>query len=209
VGIQAAVREAFGSDDLDGRVVAIQGAGSVGYVVGRMLKDHGAKLIVADVNSENLERAQSELGAEIVEPADIYDVECDVYSPNALGATLNDDTIPRLKCKVVAGAANNQLDDEHKHAAMVKERGILYAPDYVINAGGIINVSLELAEGGYDEAAAIKKIDHIGEALSSVFETARMRNITTHAAAQEVAEAVLAAAPPVRGPGSHEAGSTV
>lgn len=208
VGIQSAVRAAFGSDDLEGKVVALQGAGSVGFVVGRLLKEHGAKLIVADVNLENVERARSELNAEIVEPADIYDVDCDVYSPNALGATLNDDTIPRLKCKVVAGAANNQLDDEDKHAQMVKERGILYAPDYVINAGGIINVSLELEKGGYDEVAAFKKIDHIGVALTSVFDTAKKRDITTHAAAQEVAESVLAEAQAVTGSGSQEAGST-
>jgi leucine dehydrogenase len=194
VGILAAAREAFGSDDLSGRVVALQGAGSVGFVVGQSLVEAGAKLVVSDVNEENLDRAVKQLGAEVVEPDDIYDVACDIYSPNALGATLNDSTIPRLKCQVVAGAANNQLEDEDIHAAQLKARGILYTPDYVINAGGIINVSLELEEGGYDEVAAFAKIDNIGSALGSVFETARGRNITTHAAAQEVAETNLAEA---------------
>ncbi len=208
VGIRSTLRAALGSDDLDGRVVALQGAGSVGFVVGQHLVEHGAKLVVCDVNESNLARARDELKAEIVDPDDIYDVECDVYSPNALGATLNDDTIPRLKCKVVAGAANNQLDDESKHAQQLKERGILYAPDYVINAGGIINVSLELVPGGYDEAAAFKKIDHIGDALTSVYETAKSRDITTHDAAQEVAESVLAEARASAGSGSKEAGTT-
>jgi len=194
VGILAAAREAFGTDDLTGKVVSLQGAGSVGFVVGKSLVEAGARLIVSDVNQENLSRARTELGAEIVEPADIYDVQCDIYSPNALGATLNDHTIPRLKCKVVAGAANNQLEDENIHANQLKDRGILYAPDYVINAGGIINVSLELEEGGYNEEAAVAKIDNIAAALGSVFETARERDITTHAAAQEVAEANLAEA---------------
>ena len=158
VGILAAAREAFGSDDLTGKVVALQGAGSVGFVVGRSLVDAGARLIVADVNQKNLERARTELGAEIVAPSEIYDVECDFYSPNALGATLNDQTIPRLKCKVVAGAANNQLEDENIHAAQLKERGILYAPDYVINAGGIINVSLFELEGHVDDATGVDDV---------------------------------------------------
>jgi leucine dehydrogenase len=194
VGILAAAREAFGSDDLTGRVVALQGAGSVGFVVGKALVEAGAKLVVSDVNPEHLDRACKQLGAENVEPDDIYDVECDIYSPNALGATLNDFTIPRLKCRVVAGAANNQLEDENIHSALLKARGILYAPDYVINAGGIINVALELDQSGYDEVAAFARIDHIAHALGSVFETARGRDITTHAAAQEVAEANLAEA---------------
>ncbi len=215
VGIQSAARAAYGSDNLEGKVVALQGAGSVGFVVGQMLVEHGAKVIVADVNADNIARARNELNAELVDPDAVYDVACDIYSPNALGATLNDNTIPRLKCSVVAGAANNQLEDENRHALMLKERGILYAPDYVINAGGIINVSLELEEGGYNEERAIKKIDNIGEALTSVFETAKSRDITTHDAAQEVAEAVLvegkaaakAAAGSAAATGSREAGT--
>ena len=189
VGIRAAAIEAFGSDDLTGKVVALQGPGHVGFPLGQMLVGAGAKLVVADVNQANLDAAKKQLGAEVVAPAAIYDVDCDIYAPCALGATLNDDTIPRIKAKVIAGAANNQLLDEKKHAAMLTEKGIVYAPDYVINAGGIINVSLELEPGGYREDAAIAKIDNIFDALQSVFATARSKGITTHAAAQEVAEA--------------------
>ena len=191
VGLKATLAEAFGSEDLDGRTIALQGPGSVGLDLGRQLAAEGAKLVVCDVNQGNVDRAVSELGATAVAPDAIYDVECDVYAPCALGATLDDDTIPRLRCKVVAGAANNQLLDENRHAAMLAERGIVYAPDYVINAGGIINVSLELEEGGYDEQRALKKIDNIHAALVEIFATARAKGITTHAAAQSVAEANL------------------
>jgi leucine dehydrogenase len=194
VGTRAALIEAFGSGSFEGRVVALQGPGSVGFSLGQQIVEAGGKLIVADINEANVRRAVDELGAEAVGPDEIYDVECDVYAPCALGATLNDDTIPRLRCRVVAGAANNQLLDEQRHARQLKQRGILYAPDYVINAGGIINVSMELVEGGYDETAARAKVDNIFHALQSVFETARKRDITTHAAAQEVAEANLKAA---------------
>jgi len=193
-GLKATAIEAFGSDDLKGKVVAIQGPGNVGFPLGEQLVRAGARLIVSDVSRENVERAVNELGAQAVPPEQIYDVACDIFSPCALGAILNDDTIPRLKCKAIAGAANNQLLDEQRHAQMLRERGIVYAPDYVINAGGIINVSLELLPGGYDETAAVRKIHNIFGALQSVYATARRREITTHAAAQEVAEANLKAA---------------
>jgi leucine dehydrogenase len=191
-GIRACAVEAFGSDDLKGKVVAVQGPGNVGYPLCEHLAKAGARLIVADVTQDNVDRCVRNLGATAVPPDAIFDQACDIFSPNALGAILTDDTIPRLKCKVVAGAANNQLLDEVKHAQALKARGILYAPDYVINAGGIINVGLELGPGGYDEAKAVGKIKHIFEALRSVFETSRKRSLTTHAAAQEVADGILA-----------------
>jgi len=191
VGLKAAVGAAFGSEDLNGKVVALQGTGSVGMILGKFLVDEGAKLVVCDVNQANLDRAVAELGATVVEPDAIYDVDCDIYAPCALGATLNDDTIPRLKCKVVAGAANNQLLDENVHAQQLLDRGILYTPDYVLNAGGIINVSIEFDEGGFDEARASKKIDNIHEALVEIFATAKAQGITTHAAAQQIAETNL------------------
>jgi leucine dehydrogenase len=191
-GIRACAIETWGSDDLKGKVVAVQGPGNVGYPLCEHLAKAGARLLVADVTQENVDRCVRNLGATAVPPEAIFDQACDIFSPNALGAILNDDTIPRLKCKVVAGAANNQLLDEVKHAQALKARGILYAPDYVINGGGIINVSLELEPGGYNEQKAVAKIKNIFEALKSVFETARKRNITTHAAAQEVADAILA-----------------
>ena len=193
VGIQAAAVEAWGNDGLQGKVVAIQGPGSVGFPLGQHLVKAGAKLIVSDVSQENLDRAVKELGAKAVPPQAIYDEACDIFAPCALGGILNDETIPRLKCRIVGGAANNQLLDENRHSQALKERGILYAPDYVINAGGIINVSLELEPGGYDETKAVAKIRNIFDALRSIFETARRRNVTTHAAAQDVAEANLKA----------------
>jgi leucine dehydrogenase len=193
-GIKACAVAHWGSDDLTDRVVAIQGVGSVGMVLGRHLVDAGAKVLVADVVAANVERAVKELGATVVHPDAIYDAECDIYAPCALGGTLNDDTIPRLKCAIVAGAANNQLLDEVRHAAMVKEAGLLYAPDYVINAGGIINVSLELEPGGHRKEAAVTRIRNIHDALLSIFETAKQRDTTTHAAAQQVAEQNLAEA---------------
>lgn len=194
VGMRAALIAGLDTDSFSGRTVALQGVGSVGFPLGEFLVQEGARLIVSDISQDNLDRAVNQLGATVVDSDEIYDVDCDIYAPCALGATLNDDTIPRLKCKIVAGAANNQLLDEKKHAQALKDRGIVYAPDYVINAGGIINVSLELEPGGYDEPAAVKKIDNIFDALQSVFATARERDITTHAAAQEVAEANLAEA---------------
>ncbi len=192
-GLRAAAIEAWGSDNLKGKVVALQGPGSVGFPLGQSLVKAGARLLVSDINPDNVTRAVKELGAQAVPPDQIYDAACDIFSPCALGGILNDDTIPRLKCKVIAGAANNQLLDEGRHAAMVSARKLVYAPDYVINAGGIINVSLELAKGGYNEAAAIRKIQNIFDALRSIFETARKRGLTSHAAAQELAEANLAA----------------
>jgi len=191
VGLKAAAGAAFGSEDLEGKVVALQGPGSVGRVLGKYLVDEGAKLVVADVKQANVDRAVEELGATFVAPDEIYDVDCDIYAPCALGATLNDDTIGRLKCRVVAGAANNQLLDENVHARALADRGILYAPDFVINAGGIINVSIELDEGGYDEQRASKKIENIYSALVEIFASSRASGLTTHDAAQLIAETNL------------------
>jgi leucine dehydrogenase len=190
-GIRASAVEVWGDDDLSGRVVAIQGPGSVGFALARHLSDAGARLIVSDVNAESVERAVRKFGATAVPPEAIYDAQCDVFTPCALGGILNDDTIPRLRCKVVAGAANNQLLDEDRHAQALLARGILYAPDYVINAGGVINVSLEFETGGYDVERAVTRVRHIFEALQTVYTTARERGITTQAAAQEVAEGIL------------------
>ncbi|MHC5210374.1 MAG: Leu/Phe/Val dehydrogenase [Planctomycetota bacterium] len=195
-GIKVAAREVWGSEDLGGKVVALQGPGSVGLPLGKSLKELGARLVVSDVSRENVERAVKELGAEAVDTDAIYDVPSDIFAPCALGGVLNDETIPRLKCRIVAGAANNQLLDETRHAQMLSEREILYAPDYVINAGGIINVSDELHPDGYNEERAVAKIRNIADALRTIFEAARTRGLTTQDAAQELAEKELAAAGP-------------
>lgn len=153
-GMKAAAKEAFGDDSLEGKVVAVQGVGHVAYELCKHLHNEGAKLIVTDINKENADRAVQEFGAEFVHPDKIYDVECDIFAPCALGAIINDETIERLKCKVVAGSANNQLKEE-RHGKMLEEKGIVYAPDYVINAGGVINVADELL--GYNRERAMKK----------------------------------------------------
>ncbi len=192
LGVGAAVLEATGSSDLAGKTVAVQGLGSVGHGLAEHLVQAGAGLVAADVNRERLARAAAELGAEIVAPEEIHGVACDVFAPCALGGVLNDDTIPRLRCAVVAGAANNQLLDEQRHGEMLRERGITYAPDYVINAGGVINISCELRSGGYDPELAEQRVHQIPRTLARVFARAREHGMTTHAAAQELAEAALA-----------------
>ncbi|MDQ3380643.1 MAG: leucine dehydrogenase [Actinomycetota bacterium] len=192
LGVSAALLEGTGRAELSGKTVAVQGLGSVGYGLAEHLVRAGARLVVADVNPERLARTVAELGAEVVTPDEIYDVECDVLAPCALGGVLNDDTIPRLCCPVVAGAANNQLLDERRHGEMLRERGITYAPDYVINAGGVINISCELRPGGYDPELAVQRVHEIPQTLARVFARSREHGMTTHAAAQELAEAALA-----------------
>ena len=195
LGVGAALLEATGSPELAGKTVAVQGLGSVGNGLAEHIVRAGARIVAADVNHERVARAVGEFGAEAVASDDVYDVECDVFAPCALGGVLNDDTIPRLRCPVVAGAANNQLLDEHRHGEMLRDRGILYAPDYVINAGGVINISCELLAGGYDPELALQRVHSIPETLAEVFARARAEGITTHAAAQELAETALAAGP--------------
>jgi leucine dehydrogenase len=199
LGVKAALREATGSSELDGRTMAVQGLGSVGYLLARHAAESGARLVVTDISVERVARAVDELAAEAVEPESIFDAACDVFAPCALGGVLNDDTIPRLRCAVVAGAANNQLLDEHRHAEMLRERGILYAPDYVINAGGIINVGCELRPGGYDAEYALGRVRAIPDTLAEVFARARAEGSTTRAAAQALADAALAAGPSAAG----------
>lgn len=166
-GMKAAAKAAFGTDSLEGKTVAVQGVGNVAYNLCRHLHEEGAKLIVTDINKEAVERAVAEFGARAVDPDDIYSQECDIYAPCALGATINDDTIPQLKAKVIAGAANNQLK-ETRHGDQIHDMGIVYAPDYVINAGGVINVADELY--GYNSERALKKVEGIYGNIERVLE---------------------------------------
>ncbi|SMO40680.1 Leu/Phe/Val dehydrogenase [Melghirimyces algeriensis] len=184
-GMKAAAKEAFGDDSLRGKTVAVQGVGSVSYHLCKFLNDEGVNLIVTDINPENVERAVHDFGAETVEPDAIYDVDCDVFSPCALGAIINDDTIDRLKCKVIAGSANNQLKEE-RHGDILNEKGIVYAPDYVINAGGLINVADELL--GYNRERAMKKVENIYHTITRIFEIAKRDQIPTYKAADRMAE---------------------
>ncbi|SDX70092.1 MULTISPECIES: Leu/Phe/Val dehydrogenase [Salimicrobium] len=184
-GMKAAAKEGFGTDDLNGRTVAVQGVGNVAYNLCRYLHEEGANLIVTDINKEAVARARDEFGARVVEPDEIYDVDCDIYAPCALGATLNDDTIPRIKAKVIAGAANNQLKDS-SHGETLHKKGVIYTPDYVLNAGGVINVADEL--NGYNKDRAMKKVETIYDNVSQVFEISRRDNIPTNEAADRLAE---------------------
>lgn len=188
-GIKAAAKHKFGSDDLSGRTVAVQGLGSVGFYLCEHLHKEGVKLIVSDINPAAVDRAVSQFGATAVGLNDIYAVECDVYAPCALGATINDDTLPQFKCAIIAGCANNQLK-EARHGELLRQRGILYAPDYVINAGGIINVSMEIRPEGYDEAQSTKQVLAIYDTLLTVFaraaETGQPTNVVADLMAQEI-----------------------
>ncbi|MFZ5817416.1 MAG: Glu/Leu/Phe/Val family dehydrogenase [Bacillota bacterium] len=186
-GIKASAKWAFGSESLKGKVIAVQGLGKVGYHLCEHLHDEGAKLVVTDINPEAVNRVVKEFGATPVGLDEIYDVECDIYSPNALGATINDETIPRLKCKVVAGGANNQLK-ELRHGDILKEKGILYAPDYVINGGGVTNVAEEFNPSGYNRDRAYSRVATIYDKLLKVFQIAQERNISTARAADIMAE---------------------
>lgn len=185
LGIKATALRAFGTDDLNGRHVAVQGVGHVGtYVCGHLAKA-GAKLTITDVNQEALDTVSRETGASVVAPNDIYDVAADIFSPNALGAIINPETLPRLKVKVIAGGANNQLSTPDM-GEKVKERGILYAPDYVINGGGIINVAAEIS-GLYDPAWVDGKVTRLVVTLGEVLDQAKREGKATNRVADAIA----------------------
>lgn len=186
VGIKAAVKAQLGRDSLEGVRVAVQGVGNVGFDLARQLKDAGAQLWVTDIHKDNLVRAGAELGATVVAPDAIYGLDVDVFAPCALGAILNDQTIPQLKARIVAGASNNQLA-EARHGSELMRRGILYAPDYVINAGGIIDVYYERT--GFDRAALLKHVEGIHDTLLEIFDRARQEERPTGEVADAIAEA--------------------
>lgn len=188
-GMKAAAKEAYGSDVLKGKTVAVQGVGNVAYRLCEHLHKEGANLIVTDINEESVQRAVDAFGAKAVGPDEIYDVDCDIYSPCALGATINDDTIPRLKAKVIAGSANNQLKAD-EHGDVLHKKGILFTPDYVLNSGGVINVADEL--NGYNKDRALKNIDTIYHNLIKIFAISKRDNIPTHVAADRMAEERIA-----------------
>lgn len=193
-GIQAAVRHRLKKDSLAGLTVAIQGVGHVGRLLAGHLREAGAKLLIADINREHLEAALAEGPAEVVDPARIHALDADVFSPCALGGVLNAKTIPEIKARVVAGAANNQLDDEHEDDWALMRRGILYAPDYVINAGGIISVESEVYREKLDEEARAAKVAHIADTLTEIFEKAEHQGEPTGHVANQIAEQRIAQA---------------
>jgi leucine dehydrogenase len=185
VGMKAAAKVKWGKDSLAGRTIAVQGAGKVAYYLMTHLKEEGARLIVADIDTEKVQRVVDELGATAVAPDAIYDVEADIFAPCALGGIINDDTIGRLKVGVVAGGANNQLG-EMRHGREIEARGILYAPDYVINGGGVINVYGELQ--GWTMQRAKRKAQEIYDTILRVFSIAERDGVPSFEAADRLAE---------------------
>ena len=184
-GIKAAVE--FGLQKrLDELKIAIQGLGNVGSNLCKLLHEKGATLFVTDINPERTAEMKRLYGATVVDPDEIYSLDVDVFSPCALGATLNDLTIPLLKASIVAGAANNQLENEQLHSKLLKSKGILYCPDYVINAGGLINVYNEMI--GYEEDKAYRQLNGIYDTLLEIFNIAKQQDITSFEAAQKLAE---------------------
>lgn len=198
VGVKACAEEVFGSGDMGGRHVAIQGVGKVGRRLAEYLAAEGCKLTLADVNGPAAEDCAERLGADVVGVEDIHTVDADVFSPNAMGAVINDQTIAQLQCRIVAGAANNQLA-EARHGQMLADADVLYAPDYVINAGGVIQVGDELHPDGYSEPRVRQRVEQIGQRLSTVFATARRDGLPTAEAADRVAEERIAAIGRLRG----------
>jgi leucine dehydrogenase len=183
--MQAAANHRWGSDSLAGKTVAIQGLGHVGYTLAEHLHDAGAKLIVSDVDDDRVNRAVENLGATRVAPDNIFNVAADIFAPCALGGILNDHTIPQLRVEMVVGAANNQLLDE-RHGDMLKQRNILYAPDYAANAGGIMTFGIVCLN--WPAEIMLKKVDAIYDTMLNIFTIAEREGITTNKAADRLAE---------------------
>lgn len=184
-GMKACAEVAYGNDSLKGKVVALQGLGSVSKYLVKHLADEGAKLIGTDVDAAACEKMKLEFGVEIVSPDKIYDVDCDIFSPTALGAIINSNTIPRLKCKIVAGGANNQLATAADGQALM-QRGILYAPDYAINAGGLTNIYHEL--DGYNRERAWNHVAQIKNTIHEILTRSQKEKLPPHVIADQMAE---------------------
>jgi len=186
VGLKACGKFLWGDENLKGKKIAVQGLGAVGGPLLGHLIEAGMEVAASDVNERTLQHFQKKYGMKIVKPDLIYETECDIFSPCAVGGVLNDQTIPKLKCKCVAGCANNQLEDEERHGKMLRDRGILYAPDFIINAGGIIQVIDEAK--GYNPDRLKLKADLIYSRLLHIFEMARQEKILPMEAAIRYAE---------------------
>ncbi len=187
-GIKASLKEVYGDDTIEGRTFAVQGAGQTGYYLIGYLKEANAKKIYfTEINEKHIEKVSKEFpDVEFVKPDDIYTLDVDVFAPCALGAVMNDKTIPKLKAKIVAGTANNVLEDEEKHGNMLKDANILYAPDFVINAGGLINVYHEIQ--GYNRDKAYREVERIYDRLSDIYQIANESNEHTQQAAKMFAK---------------------
>lgn len=186
VSMKASAKETWGSDSLSGKKVLVQGIGHVGEVLVDHLTKDGAKVYINDISEERVRSVASKYKAEFVAADKMFDLDIDVYAPCALGATVNDDTLARLKCKIICGAANNQLANEAEHGVAVGKKGILYAPDFVVNAGGIINVYYELE--GYNRERALAHAEKIYDTTFNLFQLAKKEGIPTYLAANRLGE---------------------
>ncbi len=190
MGIKACLKEHFGNDSLAGKSVAVQGIGHVGENLVGLLRNENAKVYISDINEDRLIQIAKKYGAEAVPNNNLFDLDIDIYSPCALGATVNTETINRLQCPIIAGSANNQLADEVIHGSLLLEKGILYAPDYLINAGGLINCYSEIA--GFNKKKTLQMAENIYEATRRVIQKSKEENIPTIEAANKIAEKRIA-----------------
>jgi leucine dehydrogenase len=186
MGIKACVKQQFGSDSLSGKVVAVQGVGHVGEYLVELLTKEGAKVYISDIHESLLKRVAEKYRVNVVGLSDIYDLEMDVYAPCALGSTLNDNTLNRLKCSIIAGAANNQLQQEDIHGKIVMEKGMIYAPDFALNAGGVINCYSEVK--GFSSEWAMRKSEEIYTTIYNIVKRSKVENIPTYEIANKMAE---------------------
>jgi leucine dehydrogenase len=186
MGMKAAAKKVYGSDSLEGKKISVQGVGHVGGYLVELLAKENAQVFITDIYEDRLREVSNKYGAKVVGMDEIYDLDVDIYAPCALGATVNDSTLSRLKCQIIAGSANNQLKDESVHGPALIERGIFYAPDFLINAGGLINVYSELQ--GYNRESAYAQTERIYGYTLDIFELAEKEGIHTQLAATKLAE---------------------
>ena len=186
MGMKATAMHKWGSDSLCGKKVAVEGIGNVGINLVKHLTMEGAKVYINDISQDRMDLVVKEYGSEIILNDDFYDLDMDIYAPCALGASINDDSLSRLKCSIIAGAANNQLENEEKHGQMLMKKGIIYAPDFLINAGGLINVYSEL--NGYNQEEAMAKTKNIYDTTLEILCKSEIDGITSHEAALKIAK---------------------
>ena len=191
MGMKGAAKFAYGSESLNGKRVAVQGVGHVGTTLVEKLVKEGAKVVITDIHQDLIKNITDRFDVEVVALDDIYGVDMDIYAPCALGATVNDEMLAKLRCSVIAGAANNQLAVETKHGQELLDRGIVYAPDFLVNAGGIINCYAEVA--GFDQDWAMVEVEKIYDTTQSILALSRDKGIPTYLAANQLAEERIAA----------------
>ena len=186
MGMKAAAKYKWGSDNLLNKKIIVQGVGNVGENLVKYLTEERSKIMIHDINKERLKSISNQYGAEIINDDNIFDIEMDIYAPCALGATVNPESINKLSCEIIAGGANNQLENEFRDSNLCAKKGIIYAPDFLINAGGLINVYSEIK--GYDRAQALNKTKNIYNTTLEILKMAELENMTTHKAALKIAE---------------------